>query len=253
MLNSILNSAKSEQEKIEAIEKIAAEHQEALAPVYVEIGRLYVSLHHDDHEAAFGALFEEIRKAESTVRECREAVREIRGVVCCENCGNDVPKTSAFCSVCGHAMPGFEAPVITQDQIRCAVCGKLMDRSMRFCTSCGMPLTATVPPVEEIVAPVEEIVAPVEEIVAPVEEIVAPVEEIVAPVEEIVTPVEEIVAPVVTAACAQCGQPLKDGAAFCIHCGCKAAPAAPAKRFCTNCGTELKAQARFCTGCGRAL
>jgi len=264
MLDSILNAVKSDAEKIAEIEALAAQSQQKLQTVYFEIGRLYVALHGDDYEAPFKALFDEVHKVEGTVRECNRAVRDIKGVVGCEKCGSDVPKTSAFCSVCGHAMPGFEVPVLSQDYVVCSVCGKRVEASLRFCSACNMPLKTafapveeTVPPVEETVPPVEEIVAPVEEIVAPVEEIVAPVEEIVAPVEEIVPPVEDEVVPTEAPSCVQCGKPLKSGAAFCIHCGRKveasAPAAAPAKRFCTQCGTAVSEQARFCTGCGKWL
>lgn len=227
---------------------------------------MYVLIHRADHEAAFAPQFDRICRVEETVRACREAIRDIKGVVCCEKCGSDVPKTSAFCSVCGQAMPGFEAPVITDSQMRCAVCGKLVEKSAQFCTSCGMPLSLmqVVPPVEEIVPPAEEIVPPVEEVVPPVEEIVPPMtafsDETTVLTEQPSIPLAEnapvsdetvVLAPSVPC-CVTCGQPLKEGAAFCIHCGTRV-DAVPMKRFCTQCGKEASPTSRFCTGCGHTL
>lgn len=44
--------------------------------------------------------------------------------------------------------------------------------------------------------------------------------------------------------CAQCGQPLRQGAKFCDSCG------APAAANCRSCGKPLRASARFCDECG---
>lgn len=49
-------------------------------------------------------------------------------------------------------------------------------------------------------------------------------------------------------ACAACGAPLRDGAAFCINCGVKVkTAAAPA---CESCGVPLRDGAVFCINCG---
>lgn len=46
--------------------------------------------------------------------------------------------------------------------------------------------------------------------------------------------------------CTKCGQPLKDGAAFCTQCGA-------AVRNCLTCGKPLKEGVAFCTHCGAAV
>jgi hypothetical protein len=52
--------------------------------------------------------------------------------------------------------------------------------------------------------------------------------------------------------CTRCGQPLANGAQFCIGCGSPAMPAtATAPAFCTGCGASLPQGGRFCPTCGR--
>ena len=46
--------------------------------------------------------------------------------------------------------------------------------------------------------------------------------------------------------CANCSQPLVDGASFCAQCGA-------AVKYCPNCGHLLKDAARFCGGCGATV
>lgn len=91
-----LNSAVSDEEK-------------RIEDSYKEIGKLYVSLHAADHEADFDAYFSAIHEAENKIKEYRQQLKEIKGVVKCEKCGAEVAKDAAFCSSCGAPMPK-EAP-----------------------------------------------------------------------------------------------------------------------------------------------
>lgn len=97
-----LNSAVSDEEK-------------RIEDSYKEIGKLYVSLHTADHEADFDAYFSAIQEAENKIKEYRQQLKEIKGVVKCEKCGAEVAKDAAFCSSCGAPMPketpAEEAPV----------------------------------------------------------------------------------------------------------------------------------------------
>jgi len=59
--------------------------------------------------------------------------------------------------------------------------------------------------------------------------------------------------------CQQCGNNVKEGAAFCGNCGW-AVPAAavqtavlPIEKKCASCGTVLKDEAQFCPNCGQAV
>lgn len=50
--------------------------------------------------------------------------------------------------------------------------------------------------------------------------------------------------------CAKCGADLAPNAKFCLECGEKVAPPAPATVKCPECGNEVPATAKFCPECG---
>lgn len=72
---------------------------------YLEIGKLYVSLHDAEHEADFDSLIAAIHESEAKVKDYQQQIKDIKGVVKCEKCGAEVPSNAAFCSSCGAPMP----------------------------------------------------------------------------------------------------------------------------------------------------
>ena len=72
---------------------------------YLEIGKLYVSLHDADHEQDFDSLISAIHESEDKIKELKQQNSAIKGVVKCEKCGAEVSGDSAFCSSCGAPMP----------------------------------------------------------------------------------------------------------------------------------------------------
>lgn len=124
---------------------------------YREIGKLYVSLHDEEHEAAFAELISGIHDAEKKIVEFKQQIKDIKGVVCCEKCGAEVANNAAFCSACGAPMPVVK-PVETEEP-KCSKCGAVLNPDTKFCTSCGNPVEQpTEAPVEETAAeaPAEE-------------------------------------------------------------------------------------------------
>ena len=71
---------------------------------YLQIGKLYVSLHDAEHEA------------EGKIKGYRQQIKDIKGIVKCEKCGAEVSKDAAFCSACGAPMPK-EEPVVEPQPI----------------------------------------------------------------------------------------------------------------------------------------
>lgn len=72
---------------------------------YLEIGKLYVSLHDAEHEADFDGLIAAIHESEGKIKDYQQQIKDIKGVVKCEKCGAEVPNNAAFCSSCGAPMP----------------------------------------------------------------------------------------------------------------------------------------------------
>lgn len=103
-----------------------------IAGLYSEIGILYAKLHRDNPEEQFAPMIKAITEAESRIAECREQIKDIKGITVCANCGAQVTG-SAFCSVCGTPVPVQEKPA----GAFCKNCGSPLADGSAFCTSCG--------------------------------------------------------------------------------------------------------------------
>lgn len=90
-----------------------SDEEKKINELYLQIGKLYVSLHDENHEADFDELIKSIHESEDKVKEYRQQVKEIKGIVVCEKCGAEVSNGAAFCSACGAPMP-VVSPVETE-------------------------------------------------------------------------------------------------------------------------------------------
>lgn len=108
---------------------------------YFQIGKLYVAMHSADYESDFAGMIAAIKESEAKIRDYRQQIQDIKGVVRCEKCGAEVPSNVAFCSSCGAAMPKQTTTVADENAIKCTGCGAMVSKNMRFCTSCGKPMT----------------------------------------------------------------------------------------------------------------
>lgn len=107
---------------------------------YYQIGKLYVAMHQSDFESDFGGMISTIRESEAKIRDYKQQIQDIKGVVRCEKCGAEVASNIAFCSSCGSPMPKkAQQPSNSANFIKCIGCGAMVDKNMRFCTSCGKP------------------------------------------------------------------------------------------------------------------
>lgn len=90
-----------------------SDEEKKISDLYLQIGKLYVSLHDENHEADFDELIRSLHESENKVKECRQQIKDIKGVVVCEKCGAEVSNGAAFCSTCGAPMP-VVSPVETE-------------------------------------------------------------------------------------------------------------------------------------------
>ena len=169
---------------------LISEEEKKITNLYYQIGKLYVSIHGEDHEEEFVGMIKEIADTETKINDGKRQIQELKGVQRCEKCGAEVPKGSAFCSACGSPMPKIET-VDSSDYVKCGNCGAMVKKGMRFCTSCGKPL-GTTPPDEPI----------------------SVTESATAEAETVATEVVERV-------CPNCGTKADDDSAFCTECGTK--------------------------------
>ena len=107
---------------------------------YFQIGKLYVAIHNTDYENDFAGMIAAIKESEIKIRDYRQQIQDIKGVVRCEKCGAEVASSVALCSSCGAPMPKQISVVTDVNAVKCTGCGAMVSKNMRFCTSCGKPM-----------------------------------------------------------------------------------------------------------------
>ena len=130
------------------LNSLISEEEKKITNLYYQIGKLYVSIHREDHEEEILGMIKAIADAEAKINDCKRQIQNIKGVQRCEKCGAEVPRGVAFCSSCGTPMPKIET-VDPDDYIICGNCGAPVKKGMRFCTSCGKPMETISPILDE--------------------------------------------------------------------------------------------------------
>lgn len=118
-----LNSAISDKEK-------------AISQLYSTLGQAYYERHKKDLSAEEPDTIERINSLFAEIAECREEIKQIKGVVKCPSCGGDVPLNSAFCPGCGTKIRRESEP----ETRVCPACHAQVQEGNLFCTSCGAKL-----------------------------------------------------------------------------------------------------------------
>lgn len=132
-----------EMTEIARINGLISDEEKKMTNNYYQIGKLYVAMHQHDFESDFAGMITAISESETKIRDFKQQIQDIKGVIRCEKCGAEVTKGIAFCSACGAAMPQIETTTVS-DHNKCANCGAAVAKGMRFCTSCGKPMATVV-------------------------------------------------------------------------------------------------------------
>lgn len=128
-----------------------AAKEKKIAQLYGAIGQSYYNAHKDDPFAETLDLIQEINHLYGQIDENQEKIKQIKGIVTCENCGADVPPEYSFCNACGTRVNRPEPePVVTADpqQRRCPACHAPVPEGSLFCNACGTRVAQPEPVVE---------------------------------------------------------------------------------------------------------
>lgn len=143
-----------EMSDISKLNSMISDEETKINNVYYQIGKLYATMHINDYEEEFCGMIATLGEADAKIRNYRQQIQDIKGVVRCLQCGAEVQLGVAFCSSCGAPMPKVH-PVNTDDLVRCEGCGAMIKKGVRFCTSCGKPMVQMTVP-EQTSVPVTE-------------------------------------------------------------------------------------------------
>ena len=120
-----LNSAISEKEK-------------KISQLFLVIGQSYYEVHKNDDTAEELEKIAEINALYAEIFENREKIKQIRGVVKCQNCGADVPLNASFCTACGTKVNRTETVKNNiEADCRCPACHAVVEKGNLFCNHCG--------------------------------------------------------------------------------------------------------------------
>lgn len=123
------------------IKGLISDEEKNLTNYYLQIGQLYVNTHFNDYEDAFAELMTGITECASKIRDYRQQLQVIKGIVTCEKCGAEIPNSVAFCSACGAPAPKQPEPVAPVDNTpKCPGCGSAITKDAAFCPFCGKSL-----------------------------------------------------------------------------------------------------------------
>lgn len=108
---------------------------------YLQVGKLYVSLHSNDFESDFSSMIGLIKESEMKIEDYKHQIQTIRGVKRCLSCGAEVAADAAFCNSCGTKTAVTVQAVVDENLIQCRNCNKMVKADMKFCVSCGSPIS----------------------------------------------------------------------------------------------------------------
>lgn len=124
-LNSLINS---EQKKIEEIQ--------------LQIGKIYYNEYKDTALQNLLPLCNEVDDSYEKIETYETQIVEIKGIIPCPNCGEELSNESSFCSKCGTNVKSYieEQKSKTSNTPKCPNCQTEISEEMDFCTECGYSL-----------------------------------------------------------------------------------------------------------------
>lgn len=129
---------------INRLNSAIAEKEKQIVQLHTAIGAAYCEKHADDPEAESIELIRQIADLRQDIVKTQQEINVLRGIVKCPQCGAEQPITSAFCNICGSALPKYEPPK-PPEPIVCPSCGKPHESTGAFCTYCGSPIPKDAP------------------------------------------------------------------------------------------------------------
>lgn len=121
-----------------------SEKEKRVSQLLLRVGQSYYERHKDDDAAEEPERIAEINALYAEIFASREKIKQIKGVVKCENCGADVPLHATFCNACGAKVTRVEpAKKPVQEGCVCPHCQAIVEKGNLFCNYCGTKIEST--------------------------------------------------------------------------------------------------------------
>lgn len=119
-----------------------ADSRKQIEALYRSLGSAYYEAHRDDPAAEQPETIAELKRLQESIAQAQDALRQIRGMSKCPNCGAELAQNTLFCSNCGARQPQPDQPAAPVGGGFCPNCGTANLPGHRFCSACGADLTA---------------------------------------------------------------------------------------------------------------
>lgn len=117
------------------------EKEKQIKRLIFELGKAYYESHKRDFDAENVEIIGEINTLYREIHDNHEKIKQIKGIVKCDNCGADVPVGAMFCNGCGAKVNRPDpAAVSAGGQRFCPGCDAVVPEGNQFCTKCGTRL-----------------------------------------------------------------------------------------------------------------
>lgn len=120
---------------------LIADSKKQIEGLYRNLGSAYYEVHRDDPAAEQPELIAALNRQFESMAQAQDALRQLRGLSKCPNCGAELPQNALFCSVCGARQPQPEQPAAPAAASVCPNCGAPNQPGHRFCAICGAALS----------------------------------------------------------------------------------------------------------------
>ncbi|MBQ9833391.1 MAG: hypothetical protein IJO48_06645 [Clostridia bacterium] len=120
-----------------------SEKEKQIDALYLEIGKAYYEKNKTDVNALNYDKISMVNNLTAEIAQCREDIKQIKGVEKCPRCGADVVANSAFCNSCGVQMShGWKNEQPAAPAVRvCQNCNQPAKEGDLFCNCCGTRLS----------------------------------------------------------------------------------------------------------------
>lgn len=120
------------------LNNVISEKEKRISQLFLVIGQSYYEKHKNDRAAEELEKLEKVNALYTEILQNREKIKQIKGIIKCENCGADVPLNAAFCNACGTKVVHIKVIKEKAEKERlCPVCHAAVDRDNLFCNYCG--------------------------------------------------------------------------------------------------------------------
>lgn len=123
-----------------------SEKERRILQLYQTIGQNYYDKHREDQGAEERPIIDQINALQQEIFQCREEIKQIKGVMKCPSCGADIPLHAAFCNACGTKVVQADAAqqeTGKTEPILCPSCGNPVRKDNAFCIHCGTKIGGT--------------------------------------------------------------------------------------------------------------